>query len=92
MFALGLLLIRLLADRAHLDAGCVLYGNLEANAYLFLSGTRIPQAVVVNGGMLFLNGLLIVALFFKELKLSTFDPGLAETLGWRASWVSHWRS
>ena len=29
MFALGLLLIRLFANRAHIDSDCVLYGNLE---------------------------------------------------------------
>lgn len=87
MFALGLLLVRLLADRAHLDAGCVLYGNLEANAATYLPGTHLPQAAIVNGGMLLLNGLLVIA-FFKELKLSTFDPGLAQAFGMRASWVS----
>jgi manganese/zinc/iron transport system permease protein len=87
MFAIGLLLIRLLADKVHLDAGCVLYGNLEANAEVVLPGTRIPQSLLVNGGMLLLNGLL-VALFFKELKLCTFDPGLAEAYGFRPALVS----
>ena len=65
----------------------MLYGNLEANADVFLTGTKIPQSVFVNGGMLLMNGLL-VGLFFKELKLSTFDPGLAESFGLRAGWVS----
>ena len=87
MFALGLLLLRLFADRTHLDPGCVLYGNLEATPYDTLSGTGIPKAVVVNGAMLLLNGLLIL-LFFKELRLNTFDPELGAAQGLRPHWVS----
>ncbi len=87
MFALGLLLLRLFADRTHLDPGCVLYGNLEATPDDTLSGTGIPKAVVVNGAMLLLNGLLIL-LFFKELRLNTFDPELGAAQGLRPSWVS----
>lgn len=87
MFALGLLLIRLFADRAHLDPGCVLYGNLEATGFDTMPGTEIPHAVVVNGAMLLLNGLL-TALFFKELKLNTFDPELGAAQGLRPNLVS----
>ena len=87
MFALGLLMIRLFADRAHLDPGCVLYGNLETTFFDTLAGTGIPRAVVVNGGMLLINGVLI-ALFFKELKLNTFDPELGAAQGLRPHWVS----
>ena len=87
MFALGLLLIRLFADRAHLDPGCVLYGNLETTAFDTIGGTMIPQAVVVNAGMLLLNGLLIL-LFFKELCLNTFDPELGAAQGLKPGWVS----
>ena len=87
MFALGLLLIRLFADRAHLDPGCVLYGNLETTAFDTIGGTTIPQAVVVNAGMLLINGLLIL-LFFKELCLNTFDPELGAAQGLKPGWVS----
>ena len=87
MFALGLLLIRLVADRAHIDADCVLYGNLETTASDTLAGTGIPRGVVVNGAMLLLNGLLVLV-FFKELRLATFDAELATSLGLHAGWVS----
>jgi manganese/zinc/iron transport system permease protein len=43
-------------------------------------GLDLPQALVTMGAILLLNGALI-ALFYKELKLSTFDAGLAATLG-----------
>jgi manganese/zinc/iron transport system permease protein len=87
MFALGLLLIRLFADRAHLDPGCVLYGNLEATKVDSLGSTGIPNAAVINAGMLLVNGLLVIV-FFKELKLTTFDPDLAASQGWKPGVVS----
>ena len=87
MFALGLLLIRMFADKTHVDPGCVLYGSLETSALIPLSSSiQIPRAVVINGAMLLINGILVIV-FFKELRLSTFDPGLASALGLRADWI-----
>lgn len=40
----------------------------------------MPRALAVGGGVLLAN-LLLISLFYKELKLSTFDAGLAATLG-----------
>ena len=80
LFALGLLLIRTWADQAHIDPGCVLYGNLEMVIADPFGNTGIPRAVVINGGMLVINGTLLL-LFYKELKLCTFDRDLAVSLG-----------
>ena len=44
---------------------------------------RVPQAAVTNGVMLGVNATFI-ALFYKELKISSFDPQLATTLGFNA--------
>lgn len=87
MFALGLLLIRLFAGRAHLDPDCVLYGNLEMTAFDTLGKTGIPQAVVVNGLMVLIDGLLVFA-FYKELLLNSFDPELGAAMGLRPQWIS----
>ena len=87
MFALGLLLIRLFADRAHLDPSCVLYGSLESTGMAVVAGTRIPQAALSLAFMLLVNGALI-ALFFKELQLNTFDPELGASQGLRPTWMS----
>ncbi len=87
MFALGLLLIRMFADKVHVDPGCVLYGSLETSVLMRLSDAiPIPQAAAVNGIILAVNG-LIVLIFFKELRLSTFDPGLAGAVGVNAKWI-----
>lgn len=85
MFALGILLIRMFADKTHVDPGCVLYGSLETSALTGMSRTfPVPQAAIINGTILVINGILVLA-FFKELRLSTFDPGLAEAVGMNAN-------
>jgi manganese/zinc/iron transport system permease protein len=83
MFAFGTFLVsRFFAD-VHLDTDAVLYGNIEFAAQdLLIVGDSVlgPQPLFVMSAMLLLN-LLFVGLFYKELKLATFDPGLAAALG-----------
>lgn len=81
LFALGLLIIRLYADRVDLDPDCVLYGTVETAAL-------DPQQAIVNGSMLLVN-IFLVVLLFKELRISTFDPGLATALGFRANYLHY---
>lgn len=82
LFAIGLVLIVQAADHVDLDPGCVLYGAIETSAPIVPS--EIPHAAIVNGIALLLN-LGIVALLYKELRLSAFDPSLADTLGFSSS-------
>lgn len=77
LFALGLLLVRVAAAQVHLDPECVLYGQVETTA---VGESGMPRAARVVAVMLGLN-LLLVALFYKELKICAFDPALAATLG-----------
>ncbi|MEL7237799.1 MAG: iron chelate uptake ABC transporter family permease subunit [Planctomycetota bacterium] len=84
LFAIGLVMIRQIADTQHidLDPDCVLFGQL-AQAPLHTSnvfGWVVPRAAVVLGVMLILNTLFVGALF-KELRITAFDPQLADTLG-----------
>lgn len=80
LFALGLLLMRLVADQVDLDPDCVLYGTLENVVLDRLANWDVPRAAVVNGAMLLVNAVLIV-LFFKELRICAFDPALANAMG-----------
>lgn len=86
MFAAGLLLMRLV-DKAHIDVDCVLYGSILDMALnkVHVGSWNVPRAVLLNGAMVVLN-LALVAMFFKELQISTFDPELATALGLR-SWL-----
>ncbi|MCA9080526.1 MAG: metal ABC transporter permease [Planctomycetaceae bacterium] len=81
-FALGLLLVRLYANNVDIDPDCVLFGQLELVIWdvVPVLGLRLPQALLSNGLLLILN-LTLTTLLFKELRISTFDPELATTLG-----------
>lgn len=80
LFALGLLLIRAIADDVHIDPDCVLYGAIETSPLETIGRSMWPRAVVVNGIVLAIN-LLLTLLLFKELQVSAFDAALATTLG-----------
>jgi manganese/zinc/iron transport system permease protein len=85
LFAFGLLLIRMYADQTHLDADCVLFGTLEFVVFETVSfgGWDIPQALLVNGGVLLLSAALMF-LAYKEIRVAAFDPAHAVTLGLNA--------
>jgi manganese/zinc/iron transport system permease protein len=83
-FALGVLLVSVSHLRnVHLDIDRVLLGQPDLAVYprWKLFGVSVPPLWVMSA-VLALNAGLCV-LFFKELKLSTFDPGLAASLGFR---------
>ena len=83
LFSLGVILISRYAAQVDLDLDCVLYGEIAYAPWdlLFLGGHSIgPKALWVNGGVLLVN-LLFVGFFYKELKVTTFDAGLAAALG-----------
>lgn len=82
LFALGLILIVRAADHVDLDPSCVLYGAIESTPLdtVAVFGMEVPRSVLVLGTV-FLVNLLLVAMFFKEFRISSFDPDLATTLG-----------
>lgn len=83
LFSLGVILISRYAAQVDLDLDCVLYGEIAYAPWdtMMVGGQNVgPKALWVTGGVLLLNAVLVVTLW-KELKLSTFDSGLAVTLG-----------
>ena len=81
LFALGVVMINLYAGQADLDPGCVLYGNIEH----FIVD---HEPVWLMAGIL---GVIVLglALFYRPLLVSTFDPGLAVSLGIPAALVHY---
>ena len=95
MFALGVLLIEQNARGPDLAAQCVLYGQLETlwftpqpGAALFSAETlsAVPRVSWTLLGMTVL-ALGFTALFFKELRIVAFDPGLATAQGIHAGFM-----
>lgn len=83
LFSIGVILVSRYAYQVDLDLDCVLYGEIAYAPLdqLFFRGAPIgAKALWVNGAVLLLN-LAFVILFFKELKITTFDADLAAALG-----------
>jgi len=83
LFSVAVILISRYAGDVHLDTDAVLLGEIAFAPFrrLEVNGVDLgPRTLWVMGGVLLLNALFI-GLFYKELKLSTFDPGLAAALG-----------
>ncbi len=83
LFSIGVILIAKNANDVHLDVDAVLLGELAFAPFdrLFIGGTDVgPKSLWIIGSILITTIGLLLA-FFKELKLSTFDKGLAASLG-----------
>jgi manganese/zinc/iron transport system permease protein len=83
MFALGTFLVSKYFANVHLDTDAILYGNIEfaAQDVLFVGATNLgPLSIWIMSALCLLNAAFI-GLFYKELKLATFDAGLAASLG-----------
>lgn len=83
LFSLGVIMISRYAGNVHLDIDAVLLGELAFapfNRFILFDYDIGPRSLYVMLGILFLNLSFIIA-FYKELKLVTFDAGLASALG-----------
>jgi manganese/zinc/iron transport system permease protein len=92
LFAVGVILLEQVGGRTvHLDADCVLYGAMEgviwpsppqglAEIFTADPWRSFPRQVTVLAIVLALNA-LFMALLFKELRLTSFDPALAASQG-----------
>ena len=83
LFSIGVILIARFAGNVHLDTDAVLLGELVFAPFeRFVAGGRDlgPRVLWVMLAILALNAAFL-AVFYKELKLTTFDAGLAAALG-----------
>ena len=83
LFSIGVLLIAKNANDIHLDVDAVLLGELAFapfDRFLVFGADFGPKAAWIMGVILLIT-LLLLYLFFKELKVSTFDVGLSSALG-----------
>lgn len=84
LFAVGVLLVSLYADKIDLDADCVLFGEIAfvpLEPMVTLGGLTVGPESVVRMGLVLLAVAAGVIVFYKELLVSAFDAGLSRTLG-----------
>jgi manganese/zinc/iron transport system permease protein len=91
LFSIGVILISRYAGQIDLDLDCVLYGEIAYAPWdtLVIAGRNVgSEALWVTGGVLLLNIAMVVGLY-KELKITSFDPELADTLGFSSTWLHY---
>ena len=84
LFAVGVVLTAVFAAQVDLDAECVLFGEIAfvpleppvALAGFVLGPVSVVRMAVVLGAVI-----ALIAVFYKELLVSSFDAGLAGNLG-----------
>lgn len=83
LFAIGVFVVSKYFANVHIDTDAVLYGEIAFAPFdtFVVNGRNLgPQSLWILGGLALVNALFLT-LFYKELKLSTFDAGLAASLG-----------
>ncbi|HEX8297338.1 MAG TPA: metal ABC transporter permease [Chthoniobacteraceae bacterium] len=92
LFAIGVIIISFFASQIDLDADCVLYGEISfvpLEPFVQIGNWSVaPQPVFL---MAIVTAIVVglILLFYKELLVSSFDSGLAASLGIRPT-VMHY--
>lgn len=84
LFAIGVILTVGFAGQVDLDAECVLYGEitfLPLEPLVTLGGWTLGPAPFVRMAAVAVGVLVLIVVWYKELLVSSFDPGLARSLG-----------
>jgi manganese/zinc/iron transport system permease protein len=91
LFGIGVILVSKYANNVHLDIDSVLLGEIAFAPFnrIEIGGVDLgPEALWVMLAILAINA-IFVTLFYKELKLATFDSALASTLGFAPALVHY---
>jgi ABC-type Mn2+/Zn2+ transport system permease subunit len=82
LFSIGVIIITREARHKHIDTDCILYGLIEATPLDLVSvmDFEVPRVLVTLIPVL-LAVIGLVLLFWKELKIASFDPVLATAMG-----------
>jgi manganese/zinc/iron transport system permease protein len=92
LFAIGVILISLYASQVDLDQECVLYGEIAFVPFgepVQLTDAFSVPVPVFRMGIVAVITLIFVVLFYKQLLVSSFDAGLATSLGINATFVHY---
>lgn len=93
LFAIGVIIISVFASKVDLDQDCVLYGEIGnvpiAFPYVKIGDWIVGPPPVVRMGAVAIVVAILIALFYKELLISSFDPGLAMSVGINASLIHY---
>jgi len=91
LFSIAIILITRYAGSVHLDTDSVLLGELAFAPFdrLVVFGVDIGAKAIYTSGALLLINVILITVFYKELKIVTFDPMLASLLGFSPGLVHY---
>ncbi|HET9493627.1 MAG TPA: metal ABC transporter permease [Chloroflexia bacterium] len=91
LFSIAVILISRFAGNVHLDTDAVLLGELAFAPFdrMVLFGVDLMPKSLFVMGIILLAVLAFVVVFYKELKLATFDAGLAAALGFAPALIHY---
>jgi manganese/zinc/iron transport system permease protein len=82
LFAIGVIGVTSFAEGAHLDLDSTIYGEIAFTPFRTweVFGLEFARALPLLGAVAAVN-LALLILFWKEIKVATFDPGFARVSG-----------
>lgn len=83
LFSIAIILIALNARSVHIDTDSVLLGELAFAPFdrMIIFGRDIGARGLYTTGLVFMLNVAIIWIFYKELRLTTFDPAYAAAIG-----------
>ncbi|MDL4840393.1 metal ABC transporter permease [Aquibacillus rhizosphaerae] len=83
LFALGVVLISFIGDQVHLDTKHALMGEIAFVPWdiLEINGVSYGPIAVWMLGIVFIISIILIWIFYKQIKISTFDPQFAKLIG-----------
>ncbi|MCM3596695.1 metal ABC transporter permease [Metabacillus idriensis] len=83
LFAIGVILLSLFGGNIHLDVNHALMGEITFVPWdtITIAGADLGPKAVWMLGSVFIVNLLLIVLFYKEFKISSFDPQMAVAIG-----------
>ncbi|MDQ8202334.1 metal ABC transporter permease [Pelagicoccus sp. SDUM812003] len=92
LFAIGVVLVSLYGENVDLDTDCVLYGEIEQvtlEPLVSVFGWFEAPPSVLRMAVVTLVTISLVGLFYRPLVVSSFDPGMAKSIGINPAFVHH---
>lgn len=82
LFAIGVILLVQFAENVHLDQDAVLYGQIELSSFnhFYLFDRDLGPKALWTLGFATLTNLLVILIFYKELKITTFDQAFSKSI------------
>lgn len=91
LFSLAIILVSLFARDVHLDEHMVFQGDLVFAPFdrLVIFGVDVGPRTLIVMSLILVANVVLITLFYKELKLSTFDASLAASFGFAPTMIHY---